>query len=224
MRRKTRAESQLDISPSEHVTDLRIGPHPAVGQGPILILAHGAGANQTSSFHGPLCHFPRRAWHRHSNFNFVYTEQRRRLPDRNDKLEHCYRTVIEAVRSGKFHDDAGRRKLAIGGKSMGGRIASQVAAAGQEGIAGLVFLGYPLHRRAVPTSLRFEAPARHPRADAVSSRVRANAFGAPEELRAVLGGLGVAGRHLCGGGRRPFLSKVPKRIGGAAGSGVRICS
>jgi hypothetical protein len=33
-------------------------------------------------------------------FNFIYTEQGRRLPDRNDKLESCYRAVIAAVQSG----------------------------------------------------------------------------------------------------------------------------
>src|SRR6266436_4515266 len=115
----------LDVSPSEHVTALAYHATRASRAGPILVLAHGAGANQTSSF---MVRFATSLAARGIDtvtFNFVYTEQRRRLPDRNDKLEHCYRTVVEAVRGGKFHDDAGRRELVIGGKSMGGRIASQ---------------------------------------------------------------------------------------------------
>src|SRR5260370_34688822 len=136
----------LDVSPSEHVTALAYHATRASRAGPILILAHGAVASQASSF---MVRFATSLAARGLDtvtFNFVYTEQRRRLPDRNDKLEHCYRTVIEAARSGKFHDHAGRRKLVIGGKSMGGRIASQVAAAaGQEGIPGLAVLGYPVH-------------------------------------------------------------------------------
>src|SRR5262249_14513976 len=143
-------------------------------------------------------------------FNFVYAEQRRRLPDRNDKLEHCYRTVIEAMRSGKFHDNAGRRELVIGGKSMGGRIASQVAAAAdQESIAGLVFLGYPLHPPGRPDKLRSKhlPDIRAPMLFVQGSR---DAFGTPEELRAVLGGLEVAA-DLCVVEDGDHSFKVPKR-------------
>jgi uncharacterized protein len=200
---------QLDVSPSEHVTALayRAAPHARVGI--VLILAHSAGANQTSSF---MVRFATSLAARGVDavtFNFVYTEQRRRLPDRNDKLESCYRAVIEAVRSGKFHDDAGRRKLVIGGKSMGGRIASQVAAAGQEGIAGLVFLGYPLHPPGRPDKLRSKhlPDIRAPMLFVQGSR---DAFGTPEELRAVLGGLEVAA-DICVVEEGDHSFKVPKR-------------
>ena len=200
---------QLDVSPSEHVTALAYRAAPRGHAGVTLILAHGAGANQASSF---MVRFATSLAARGLDtvtFNFVYTEQRRRLPDRNDKLEHCYRTVIEAVRGGKFHDHAGRPKLVIGGKSMGGRIASQVAAAGQEGIAGLVFLGYPLHPPGRPDKLRSKhlPNIRAPMLFVQGSR---DAFGTPEELRAALGGLEVAA-DICvvEGGDHSF--KVPKR-------------
>jgi predicted alpha/beta-hydrolase family hydrolase len=200
---------RLDVSPSEHVTAVAYRA-PRRGHADVtLILAHGAGANQTSSF---IVRFATSLAARGIDtitFNFVYTEQRRRLPDRNDKLESCYRTVIEAVRSGKFHDDAGRRKLVIGGKSMGGRIASQVAASGQEGIAGLVFLGYPLHPPGRPDKLRSKhlPDIRAPMLFVQGSR---DAFGTPEELRAILGGLGVAADiSVVEDGDHSF--KVPKR-------------
>jgi predicted alpha/beta-hydrolase family hydrolase len=74
-------------------------------------------------------------------FNFLYTEQGRRVPDANNNLEACFRATIETVRQTKI----GRLKLAIGGKSMGGRIASQIASTASLNVEGLVFLGYPLH-------------------------------------------------------------------------------
>jgi len=200
---------RLDVSPSEHVTALAYRATPRGQADVMLILAHGAGASQTNTF---MVRFATSLALRGIDtitFNFVYTEQRRRLPDRNDKLERCYRAVIDAVRGGKFHDDAGRRKLVIGGKSMGGRIASQVAAAGQEGIAGLVFLGYPLHPPGSPDKLRSKhlPDIRAPMLFVQGSR---DAFGTPEELQAVLGGLKVAA-DLCvvEGGDHSF--KVPKR-------------
>src|SRR6266478_1314590 len=200
---------QLDVSPSERVTALAYRAASRGHAGVTLILAHGAGANQTSSF---MVHFATSLAARGIDtvtFNFVYTEQRRRAPDRNDKLEHCYRTVIEAVRGGKFDGDAARRKLVIGGKSMGGRIASQVAAAGQEGIAGLVFLGYPLHPPGRPDKLRSKhlPEIRAPMLFVQGSR---DAFGTPEELRAVLGELEVAADlYVVEDGDHSF--KVPKR-------------
>src|SRR5262245_58096782 len=200
---------RLNASPSEHVTALAYRAPPRSRTYGTLILAHGAGANQTSGF---MVHFATSLAARSIDvvtFNFVYTEQRRRVPDRNDKLEHCYRAVIEAVRSGKFHDDASRRKLVIGGKSMGGRIASQVAAGDQEGIAGLVFLGYPLHPPGRPDKLR----SKHlPDICAPMLFVQGShdAFGTPDELRAIFGELDVAADlFVVEGGDHSF--KVPKR-------------
>ena len=67
-------------------------------------------------------------------------------------LEGCYRAVIDAVRD---RVDSARRALFIGGKSMGGRIATQVAAADAAlPLAGLVLLGYPLHPPGQPDRLR----------------------------------------------------------------------
>jgi hypothetical protein len=83
-------------------------------------------------------------------FNFPYTEARRRAPDPRPVLERCYRAVLEAV--------ARDRALvppwtAIGGKSLGGRIASYLAAAGAP-VRGLLLLGYPLHPAGRPERLR----------------------------------------------------------------------
>src|SRR5579883_2431213 len=185
---------RVDVSPSEHVTAIAHRAAPRSRAGAILILAHGAGANQTSSF---MLRFATSLAARGVDtvtFNFAYAEQRRRMPDRNDKLEGCYRTLIEAVR---------------GGKSMGGRIASQVAASGQEGIAGLVFLGYPLHPPGRPDQLRWKhlADIRAPMLFVQGSR---DAFGTPDELRAVFRGLATA-PDLCVVEEGDHSFKVPKR-------------
>jgi uncharacterized protein len=123
---------------------------PAVGAA--LILGHGAGAGQQSTF---MVDFARAL----SNlgldivtFNFPYTEQRRRIPDRAPVLEACYRAVIETART---KIATAGQALFIGGKSMGGRIATQVAASDPTlPLAGLVLLGYPLHPPGRPAQRR----------------------------------------------------------------------
>lgn len=119
-----------------------------------LVLAHGAGAPQTHPF---MVRFATGLATRGidvATFNFLYTEQKRRLPDRMPALETCYRAVITAVTG--YAPWAGNR-LAIGGKSMGGRTASHLAAAPGElegRVSGLVLLGYPLHPPGKPETLR----------------------------------------------------------------------
>ena len=90
--------------------------------------------------------------------------------------------MIEAVRE---QMKSARDALAIGGKSMGGRIASQVAAAGIGDLAGLVFLGYPLHRPGRPDRLRAKhlSDIKAPMLFVQGSR---DAFGTPDELRPIV--------------------------------------
>jgi predicted alpha/beta-hydrolase family hydrolase len=159
--------------------------YPAVGEhraGVTLILGHGAGAGQTSEF---IVNFGAELAARGIDvvtFDFLYREQGRRIPDPNDKLEACYCAVIEAVRQ---RMEPGRHALAIGGKSMGGRIASQVAATGIVQLAGLVFLGYPLHPPGKPDRLRAKhlSDVKAPMLFVQGSR---DSFGTPDELRPII--------------------------------------
>jgi uncharacterized protein len=107
-----------------------------------LILGHGAGANHLSGFMRLFAAGLAQRGLDVVTFNFVYMEQGRKIPDPAPRLESCYRAVIDAVVK---HKKLKGNRLIIGGKSMGGRIASQVAASHPENIDGLVFLGYPLH-------------------------------------------------------------------------------
>jgi predicted alpha/beta-hydrolase family hydrolase len=84
-------------------------------------------------------------------FNFPYMEARRRVPDRREVLEESYRTIVDQAKNSQ-HKPA---RIFIGGKSMGGRIASQVAANGMD-VNGLFFLGYPLHPVGKTDQLRDE--------------------------------------------------------------------
>ena len=81
-------------------------------------------------------------------FNFAYSERSKKSPDKAPVLEQTFRDVVEYVRS-----ELSPTRLFIGGKSMGGRIGSQVVAQGLE-VDGLVFLGYPLHPPGRPERLR----------------------------------------------------------------------
>ena len=110
--------------------------------GVTIILGHGAGADQMSGFMRMAAAGLAARGLDAMTFNFLYKEQKRGAPDPKAKLESCYQAVIAAARAQKKLKN---NKLVIGGKSMGGRIASQVAAEDSDRIAGLVFLGYPLH-------------------------------------------------------------------------------
>jgi predicted alpha/beta-hydrolase family hydrolase len=201
---------RLQITPSEHVTAI-VYPAATKAYGISLVLAHGAGANQSSSFMVQFAHALAARGIETITFNFLYTEAGRGIPDRNDKLEACYRGVIDAFHKGLITKAANKRKLVIGGKSMGGRIASQVAAANSDGIAGLVLLGYPLHPPGRLDKLRTKhlPDIKVPMLIVQGAR---DAFGTPEELRPVLKHLKApADLYVVEGGDHSF--KVPKRGG-----------
>lgn len=150
-----------------------------------LILAPGAGAGHTSEF---MVNFATGLSHRGIEtvtFNFYYKEIGRKIPDQNNKLKLCYRLVIDMVLETK---KISTNRLAIGGKSMGGRIASQLAADGSTELLGLVFLGYPLHPPGKPEQLR-AAHLAHIKAPMLFVQGSRDAFGKPDELRPIIDAL-----------------------------------
>lgn len=120
-----------------------------------LVLAHGAGTHQRHrSMMGLATGIASRGVDV-VTFNFLYTEQGRRTPDRAPVLEQTWTAVIGAIAA----DLPGDRRLVVGGRSMGGRIASMVvahppASGAWTRVSGLVLLGYPLHPPGRPTQLR----------------------------------------------------------------------
>ena len=151
--------------------------------GATLILGHGAGAGQRSAFMVDFAAALSDLGLDVVTFNFLYTEQRRKIPDRAPVLEVCYRAVIGAVGD---RLKSAQRALFVGGKSMGGRIATQVAAADAAlPIAGLVLLGYPLHPPGKPTERRDKHLPSVSRPMLFVQGTR-DAFGTPDELTPLL--------------------------------------
>lgn len=116
-----------------------------------LVLAHGAGAGQQSRFMVETSRALAGRGITTATFDFPYITRGRSAPDKAPVLEAAWRDAIAAARADQAF---AALPLFIGGKSMGGRIASHVAAQGAEGIAGLVFLGYPLHPPGRPETRR----------------------------------------------------------------------
>jgi hypothetical protein len=115
-----------------------------------VILAHGAGAGMDSPAMVAFAEGLAAAGLHAVRFEFPYMQRRRETgkrggPDRAPVLLESWRGVI---------DGFDRQRLIIGGKSMGGRIASMVA--DDAGVRGLVCLGYPFHPPGRPEKLRTE--------------------------------------------------------------------
>src|SRR5262245_40422869 len=148
-----RREIAVPINGADARTTAVISPaHTRNSPASTLILAHGAGADQRSRFMTAFADALSTRGIDVVTFNFLYTEQRRRAPDRRPQLVACYRSVISAAQA---ELPSAREYLFIGGKSMGGRAATHVAAEDRAlPIRGLVLLGYPLHPPGRPDQRR----------------------------------------------------------------------
>jgi predicted alpha/beta-hydrolase family hydrolase len=167
-----------------------------------LVLAHGAGAGQMSQFMVEASRGLAGRGVTTATFDFPYITARRKVPDRAPVLEGAWREAIDAARK-RF----GALPLFIGGKSMGGRLASHVASQGGEWTpGGLVFLGYPLHPPGKPEQRRdAHLPAiAEPMLFVQGTR---DAFGTAAEIQALLPRLRRATLHEIAGGDHSF--KVP---------------
>jgi predicted alpha/beta-hydrolase family hydrolase len=128
--------------------ELRIdGPGKASGT---IALAHGAGAGMDTPFMNFFAKELVSRGFQVARFEFPYMARNRQTgekkpPDRQDVLTATWRRVVEML---------GAKGLVIGGKSMGGRIASLIA--DEAGVSGLICLGYPFHPVGKPKQLRVE--------------------------------------------------------------------
>jgi hypothetical protein len=200
----------VKASESDSVTALLYAASKKDRLGITVILGHGAGANQLTPFMRLFASGLAERGFDAMTFNFIYMEQGRRVPDPKAKLESCYGSVIEAA--GK-HEKLKGNRIVIGGKSMGGRIASQVAATDEiaEKISGLVLLGYPLHPPGHHEKLR-DAHLNQIKAPLLIVQGSRDAFGTSEELREVIKRLHLpATLHVIEGGDHSL--KVPKSSG-----------
>jgi predicted alpha/beta-hydrolase family hydrolase len=142
-----------------------------------LVLAHGAGAPMDNRFMEAFAKGVSAVGIRVARFEFPYMAARRHGrrpgPDREPVLLETWRSVAGELRA------KGAEALFIGGKSMGGRMASMVA--DEVGAAGLVCLGYPFHPPGRPERTR-TAHLEHLRTRALFLQGTRDPFGNPEDV------------------------------------------
>jgi predicted alpha/beta-hydrolase family hydrolase len=201
------------VNEKESVTAVLYPAAKKLRAGLTALLGHGAGANQLSGFMRMFANGLAARGLDVMTFNFIYMEQGRSVPDQKPKLESCFRAVIAALAK---HRKLKSNRLVVGGKSMGGRIASQVVAARKEeplalDVSGLVFLGYPLHPPGNPARLRVEHLAQIKRPMLFVQGTR-DALGTPEEIQPFVKDLRPAAKiYAIEGGDHSF--KAPKKLG-----------
>lgn len=141
-----------------------------------VVLAHGAGAPMDSPFMNVIAEGLAAGGVRVARFEFPYMAERRaggkrRAPNPAPALEECWRAVVETLGGG---DD-----VVIGGKSLGGRVASMIA--DDVGARGLVCLGYPFHPPGRPFKLRTAHLEKLKTPTLIVQGTR-DPFGTPEEV------------------------------------------
>jgi predicted alpha/beta-hydrolase family hydrolase len=109
-----------------------------------LVLAHGAGGPMRTAFLSTVARGLGKRGVRVVRFEFPYMAEKRKAPDREPVLLDAWRAVVAELGGGPA--------LFIGGKSLGGRMASMVA--DELGVRGLVCLGYPFHPPGKPERTR----------------------------------------------------------------------
>jgi len=152
----------------------------ADGAKALLVLAHGAGAGQQHPFMVGVARLLSANGISVVTFDFPYMRERRKVPDKAPVLEDAFRGVIAAAR-----EWAPRLALFIGGKSMGGRMATHLAAQQLDDLKGVVVFGYPLHPPGKPDQPR----TAHLPSIAVPVLIvqgERDTFGTPDELRPVI--------------------------------------
>ncbi|HEY9032064.1 MAG TPA: alpha/beta family hydrolase [Kangiella sp.] len=142
----------------------------------VFIFAHGAGADSSSEFMQSMAKLIGHPNIEVTLFDFPYMLKRQQTgkkspPDRMPKLIEAYKQQIAKQAKG--------RKVFIGGKSMGGRVASMIA--DEEQVAGLICMGYPFHPPGKPENLRTDH-LRDLKTPTLILQGTRDPFGKPEEV------------------------------------------
>jgi len=116
--------------------------------GVVFVCAHGAGGSMTDRGMTQTAETLRRKRLGVIRFNFLYKEKKSKRPDPMPRLKECVSAVVSRARA-----ELAPKTLVIGGRSMGGRAASMLAAEGFD-CDGLFLLAYPLHPPGQPEKLR----------------------------------------------------------------------
>jgi predicted alpha/beta-hydrolase family hydrolase len=193
--------TKIPVPDRGEVTAVRTAPETSPN-GWLFIYAPGAGSNVHDPFSARACHSLAARGFDAVRFQFPYMEAGKRRPDRPQVLETTWRAVIESVRQDGV-------RLAMGGRSMGGRIASQVVADGTPADA-LALFAYPLRPPSNPEKIRDQHLPLIDVPTLFCSGTR-DSFGTPDELRVAASKVPRATLHLLEGADHGF--SVPKSSG-----------
>jgi len=142
-----------------------------------LVVGHGAGGGQKTAFMVRTAEGLAARGIVAATFDFPYMSAGKSVPDKAPVLEQAWRDAIERARA-----EMAGVPLFIGGKSMGGRMATHLGAQDVAGLKGIVVLGYPLHPPGQPDKLRVA----HLPAITVPVLIvqgEKDTFGAPDEFK-----------------------------------------
>ena len=173
--------------PGDSDTTVAAALYPAEGErvlDALFVFAHGAGAGHFHPFMASYASGLAARGLTVVTFNFPYMEKRRKTPDRAPVLEDAFRRAIAGAVE---HRHVKASKLFIGGKSMGGRIATHLGANLEQWPeapkpSGVIAFGYPL---APPRSKRTGDRVTHLKMSTVPTLIvqgTRDPFGGPDEI------------------------------------------
>ena len=197
---RSRARSVMDL------TQIGATGYEARDAKALLVLAHGAGAGQQHPFMVSVARALAGKGVSIVTFDFAYIRERRKIPDRAPVLEATFREVVSVA-----CEWAPNLPLFIGGKSMGGRMATHLGSQGLDGLKGIVALGYPLHPPGRPDQPRV---AHLPSITAPTLIIQGerDTFGTPDELRPVIKTMtALVTLHVVAGGDHSFTVRGRRR-------------
>ncbi len=147
--------------------------------GATLLLGHGVSGGQQSAF---ITEYATALADRGVlvvTYDFPFMAHGRRTPDRHEVLAEAFRRGVRAAWECRPNN-----RVFVGGKSLGGRVATQVLSEGGDdlGVAGIVVLGYPLHPMGRPNASRAQHLQRLP-VPALFVQGTRDVFGGAEELQ-----------------------------------------
>jgi uncharacterized protein len=197
--------------------DTARGPVTAILTGdegrPTIVLAHGAGGGMETPLLQGFAEGLDAAGVTCLRFNFAYREAGRRGPDREPALRDVWSAAF--LRGAELGVPTW-----AGGKSLGGRVASMMAAEGELGAAGLVFVGYPLHPPGKPERIR-DAHLEAVPVPMLFLQGTADPFARRDLLESVVGRLGDrATLHPVEGGDHSFRVRGGARDDSGTGSAL----
>lgn len=145
---KQKEQQEWNVTAGDSETRAVFEPADGESRGAVYVQAHGAGGSMDDRSTVAAATRLRACGLGVVRFNFLYRAKGSARPDPMSKLQECYAAVVDSVR-----ERAKPKHLLIGGRSMGGRAASMMAAEAFP-CDGLILLAYPLHPPGQPEKMR----------------------------------------------------------------------